>query len=165
MKNLILYILLISSVQTFAQYSEDLSSVRPTFKDTVETKADSDQEPTTTSDVDLSNFGENAVVDSVIDVLADQNTKVPHNQTKGYRIQVYSGERQMEAQEMEDKLNELDIAKEHKVYKLFESGFIWRVKVGDFETRLDAYRVYKKLKNDFPNCLLVPERKINLVHD
>lgn len=146
----------------FGQYTEDLSKVRPTYTlledstTTSENTVDSNQTPAI---IDIS---QNAQVDSVMDIMADQNTRAPYNQTNGYRIQVYSGDDKTKAEEIKTRLDELELLDDIATYKLFESGFIWRVKVGDFQTRLDAYRLYKKLKDDFPNCLLVPERKVNL---
>jgi len=150
---------LLTASLSFAQYTEDLSKVRPTYvlpEDSVSNEQDG--ESIDSSKYHIAEIAHNAEYDSVVDIIAG----TPKTQTSGFRIQVYSGDDRIKAEDVKTRLDKLDILNDIATYKLFESGFIWRVKVGDFQTRLDAYRVYKQLKEDFPNCLLVPERKINL---
>ena len=145
----------------FGQYTEDLSKVRPIYgleEDSSQTTSQKEEISTDSTQILLESLSQNSESDSVIDAMAGN----PITQTNGFRIQVYSGDNRTKAEEIKKQLDQLSILEGFAKYKFFESGFIWRVKVGDFQTRLDAYRVYKKKKNDFPNCLLVPERKINL---
>jgi hypothetical protein len=74
---------------------------------------------------------------------------------QGYTIQVYSG-------------NSREAANEAKslVYKLFpesrpETTYIqpnYKVKVGKYLSRLEAQKLYAKLKNDFAGAMVIPEK-------
>ncbi len=150
---------LLTANLSFAQYTENLSKVRPTYVLPEDSASSVDVEETVdSSKYYLAEISHNVAFDSVLDVMAGN----PVTQSSGFRIQVYSGDDRVIAEEIKARLDQLEILENIETYKLFESGFIWRIKVGDFQTRLDAYRVYKQLKSDFPNCLLVPDRKINL---
>jgi hypothetical protein len=77
------------------------------------------------------------------------------NGIKGYRIWIYSGSGQ-EANKGADQARARFISKygvEIKSYKRFEYPF-FKVYVGDFRTKSEALRFYKKIENDYPDAFI-----------
>jgi hypothetical protein len=74
---------------------------------------------------------------------------------QGYTVQVYSG-------------NSREAANEAKslVYKIFpesrpETTYVqpnYKVKVGKYLNRVEAQKIYARLKNDFPGAMVIPEK-------
>ena len=105
----------------FSQHTEDLSKVRPTYTLSGDSSSTSKVEETVdSSQFYITEIAQNAEVDSVTDIIAGQNPNNPYNQTKGFRIQVYSGDDKTKAEEVKTRLDELEILEETATYKLFE---------------------------------------------
>ena len=80
---------------------------------------------------------------------------------EGYRIQIYQGKDEVEAEKAEDQAKELEDFKDISIYLAYNSPN-FRVKVGDYTDRVEAYKAYIALKEIFPNALLVQENKVEL---
>jgi SPOR domain len=95
----------------------------------------------------------NAQVDEVLDSIAR------FNKTKmfvdGFTIQIYAGLKREEAmkakKKMLDELNELESDFSYQQPK-------FRVKTGNYFTRLEAQRDLHRVKRVFPNAILIPEK-------
>jgi hypothetical protein len=72
---------------------------------------------------------------------------------KGYRVQIYFGADKSKANEMKAKFLGR-YAGDIKAYEVYEVPN-FKIRVGDFRTRLDAYRFLKKIRSEFPSAFLV----------
>ncbi|EHQ27189.1 SPOR domain-containing protein [Mucilaginibacter paludis] len=76
----------------------------------------------------------------------------------GYRVQIFSGSNRSEAYNAQSKFNEL--YPELKTYIIYsEPNF--KVRAGDFRTRLEASKLLEQLRSQFPSLFIISE-KINL---
>ncbi len=137
-------------------YSENLATVRPTYSvDSL--NLDSSEEDLTMPPTQY----DNAKVDSSEKLLADAYFKYEY--VKGYRIQVYQGKSEEQAEEARTKVSELEGFEKEAVYLNYRSPN-FRVKVGNYPyfSKLDATQAYVKLKEYFPAALLIEEQKVEL---
>jgi 5-carboxymethyl-2-hydroxymuconate isomerase len=142
----------LATTSTSEDYDEDISSFRPA--------------------IDME--GENNAVSEVIDTKGpyvapthDINSEmasimdsvVHHNKNKAYltyTIQVYIGRSREEANQVREKVYRvLPDEKPALGYKQPS----WKVTVGEYYDRVEAYKTLTTLKGVFPGAMLVPERK------
>lgn len=142
----------------YQDYSMDLAKFRPTYE-APERKVVAVEKP-----VDARPFSMkptkadqplhiNRRLDLVLDTLATRNRSVRF--VAGFRIQVYTGM----------KKNELDATKT-QIYQEFPelntymayNHPTYRLRVGDFATRMDVERYHNKLKDMYPRAVIVQER-------
>jgi hypothetical protein len=94
------------------------------------------------------------VADPRLQTLVTKHVEVnAHAKEKGYRVQIYFGADKAKANEIKAKfLNRYsgDI-KAHEIYDLPN----FKIRVGDFRSRMDAYRFLKKIKSEFPSAFIV----------
>ncbi|MFT4032077.1 MAG: SPOR domain-containing protein [Siphonobacter sp.] len=138
-------------------YDLDLSSYRPTYavserKQVLEdTKVSA--KPAVTPPASNQPLSINRRLDYVLDTLANRNKAVRY--VAGYRIQLYTG----------TKRNEMDAAKifiyqtypELNTYIAYNHP-TYRLRVGDFATRLDVERYFNKLKDQYPTATITSDR-------
>lgn len=133
------------------EYTEDVSAFRPKIE-SVETE-DVDQETTTTKGAYVSpthdiNNEMNMLMDSI----------VIHNQDKlylTYTIQVYIGRSRDEANQVRENVYRvLPEAKPELIYRQPS----YKVNVGHYIDRVEAYRTLTALKRKFPGAMMVPQR-------
>ena len=137
-------------------YSENLDSVRPTYSvDSLNLTASAGEKILIIDPVRY----ENAKVDSVEKLLAEAYSKYEY--TQGYRIQVYQGKSETEAELVRSQITELEGFEKEMVYLNYRSPN-FRVKVGNYTDRLEAYCAYQKIKEYFPSSLLVQEKRVEL---
>jgi hypothetical protein len=72
---------------------------------------------------------------------------------KGYRVQIYFGADKAKANEMKAKFLGR-YSGDIKAYEVYEVPN-FKIRVGDFRSRLDAYRFLKKIRSEFPSAFLV----------
>ncbi|MGV8878028.1 MAG: SPOR domain-containing protein [Sphingobacteriaceae bacterium] len=75
----------------------------------------------------------------------------------GFRVQFYSGSDRKEAYREQAKFNEL--YPEHSTYIIYAEPN-YKVRAGDFRTRLEAQKLVHNLRPDFPSLFIISE-KIN----
>ncbi|MEQ9423728.1 MAG: SPOR domain-containing protein [Cyclobacteriaceae bacterium] len=149
-----------ATIQTSSvAYNEDLSQYRPKVKPAEITKpseenSDSDQVPFVKPTNHI-----NAELDSVLAIKAAKNLEVGFVQ--GYTIQIYSGRSREEANNA--KLKAFEVLEEVDADVYYDQP-MFRVKVGQYFSRLQAEKDYGVLKNDFPQALVLPDR-IRLEND
>lgn len=73
-------------------------------------------------------------------------------QMNGYRIQVYGGTEREAAQKLK---NEIAISYGIRTYMIYESPY-FKVRVGDFRSRMEAQQMLHSLKKNYTSILLVP---------
>lgn len=138
-----------------ADYSEDLTNVRPTYTVSEEKeKTDAAQKS-----FDYPKKHQNRQIDSLGKELSISYSKYKY--AEGYRIQIYQGKDEVEAEKAEDQAKELEDFKDISIYLTYNSPN-FRVKVGDYTDRVEAYKAYIALKEIFPNALLVQENQVEL---
>lgn len=130
------------------EYNEDMSSLRPPI-DTVKSEAFNEIkkapyiEPT---------FDDTKKLNSLIDSLANDNSTAKF---KFYTIQVYVGNSREKANEIRSKAYSVV---PNETPKLEYSQPNFRVKIGKYESRLDAHKTFTLLKKSFPGAVLVSEK-------
>jgi hypothetical protein len=72
---------------------------------------------------------------------------------KGYRVQIYFGADKTKANTMKARFLSQH-SKEARAYEIYEVPN-FKIRVGDFHTRLEAYAFLKKIKDDFPTAFIV----------
>jgi len=73
-------------------------------------------------------------------------------QMNGYRIQVYAGTERDEAQKLK---NEISINFDVRTYMIYESPY-FKVRVGNYRSRMEAQQMLHNLKQKYTGILLVP---------
>ncbi len=140
-------------------YNLDLSSYRPTYsasdiREKEEKKISEKKETVTTpSPASGESLTINKKLDTILDTMAQRNKAAKY--VAGFRIQLYTG----------TKRNELETAKSF-VYQSYSelNTYIaynhptYRLRVGDFATRLDAERYFNKLKDQYPTATIISDR-------
>lgn len=72
----------------------------------------------------------------------------------GYRIQIFSDNKKQPARDEKAKfLNSYSSVKAHEVY---QQPF-FKIRVGDFRTKLEAYKFQKEIMAQFPNSFIVTD--------
>jgi len=146
----------VTSSTSAGKYSEDLSGWRPevtTTLDTVQADSPVGPERIRTPDFVMASHAVNEEVDVVLDSIYTRNHE--NGYVDGYTIQVYSGIKREEAlnvkRDMALKLPELESEVQYR-----QPNF--RVRAGQYYTRLDAQRDYLLVKRHFPNAIVIPDR-------
>jgi hypothetical protein len=153
-----------SAAKSFA-YSEDLSPTRPRYNP-AETRPEevkvekTKKESGTIKKAEIGSLRSIFSCDDTLslkfDSLANQNKKIIY--TSGYRIQVYNGTNKDGITQIKTKvytrLPDIDI------YTTFIQPN-YKVKAGDFMSKVEAYQALGELLKEFPSALIVPDQ-INL---
>ncbi len=100
--------------------------------------------------------GEIIYLDSIID---KKNRENSINQTiNGYRIQLFSGNERNNANNIKTKF--LKLYPDQTAYLAYNQPY-FKIRIGDFRTKLDAKLFYNKIKGEFNECIIIAD-KINL---
>lgn len=91
-----------------------------------------------------------------IDSLIQQHIEYNFYKTKlpGYRVQIYFGNQRTKANDTKE-----DFMKKYpdeEVYLIYQQPN-YKVRVGDFKTRLEAYRFYRKIVSDYSTTFIVKD--------
>ncbi len=156
----VLMTFLLVSCKTTAQsskkgkgYYEDLSEVRPTYK-VIEDTSEVEVVATET----LPSMEVKQQIDSVITKIAKYNKVNPPN-IKGFRVQIYNGSSQSKANGSLAKARSI-LGKNVYGEAKWKSP-VFRTRVGCFVDRLNAYKVYLQLQDEFPHALVVPDNHLS----
>lgn len=133
-------------------YSEDLSGYRPVAEPTENTSTEQPVYGQPKGPYVPATHDINGEMDIAMDsVIAANQNKI--HQT--YTIQVYLGRSREEANQVREKVYRLlPDTKPELSYKQPS----WRVTVGVYLDRVDAYKTLNQLKSSFPGASLVPEK-------
>lgn len=98
--------------------------------------------------------------DARLDSLVAQHieTNKAANGIPGYRVQIFFGSERKAANDA--KTHFLQLMPEEEVYFMYQQPY-FKVRVGNYRTRLEAEAVYRKLITTFDKAFIVPD-KINL---
>jgi hypothetical protein len=86
-------------------------------------------------------------------LVSKHNDVLKRGQAQGYRVQIYFGTDKTKAKEMKSRFL-ASYASEAKAYEIYEQPN-FKIRVGDFRSRLEAYRFLKKIRADFPASFIV----------
>lgn len=92
-------------------------------------------------------------INAFLDSISNRNQEITHIQ--GYTVQIYNGTSREAAQVAEDRVYQIMDNVDPKI-RYVQPNF--KVKVGQFTDRLEAQKVYARLKKEFPNAIIIPER-------
>ena len=144
-------------------YKEDLSEVRPKYRDGKDNKNPNEVSVKAKSTDDKNNIvvqkDVTKLLNTRLDTLGQRNKRLKLAQ--GYRVLVYTGNSSEEMKKVKLRLRSLlhDVS----VYDEFKQP-TFRVKAGDCFSRLEAYYVLNKIHKDFPNAIVVPDQ-INILKE
>lgn len=135
-------------------YEEDLSAVRPKY----EPKPVVINTPTKVEKAASSSSNElpmhvNDRVNAVLDTIAARNKNIKYMQ--GYRIQLYVGNSRDEANAAKAYLYQN--FPELNAYMSFTQP-TYRLKVGDFMSKIDAERYHVNMKQEYSASMIVPDK-------
>lgn len=136
------------------KYSEDLSVWRPDMAKVVDSaKTTTTAERTRTNQYVEAKYAVNREVDTILDSIYAENRE--RGFVDGYTIQVYSGIKREDALNVRKKLSqslpELDSEVQYR-----QPNF--RVRSGQYFSRLEAQKDYLAVKRYFPNAIVIPDR-------
>jgi hypothetical protein len=136
------------------QYEEDLSGYRPKYELPQKTTgAATTNTATTNNPADFGKDSDNVQVEEKMAAIREKNKGIKY--TQGYRIQIYSGNSQEAAEKAKETVYRLDANLDPEVI-YFTPNF--KVKVGNYYDRVEAYETLVKIRQAFPQALLLPER-------
>lgn len=100
--------------------------------------------------------GDIIYLDSIIDKKNRENAI--HQTIGGYRIQLFSGNERNNANNIKTKF--LKLYPDQPAYLAYNQPY-FKIRIGDFRTKLEAKLFYNKIKSEFGECIIVAD-KINL---
>lgn len=72
----------------------------------------------------------------------------------GYRIQIFSDNKKQPARD--EKAKFLSLYTSVKAHEIYQQPY-FKIRVGDFRTKLEAYKFQKEIQLQFPNCFIVKD--------
>jgi maltose-binding protein MalE len=73
---------------------------------------------------------------------------------EGYRIQIYSGNKRQPSRDAKAKY--ISLRHSNKAHEVYQQPY-FKVRVGDFRTKLEALKFQKEIASHFPNCFIVKD--------
>ena len=102
---------------------------------------------------DSTRFKTAVIQDDRIDKLDKTYTSL--YELEGYRIQIYSGNKKQPARQIRLKFSQL--YRDVKAHESYQQPY-FKVRVGDFRTKLEALKFQKEIQRHFPNCYIVKDQ-------
>lgn len=96
----------------------------------------------------------NMIIDHKVDLLLQKKLELDQQKPsiQGFRVQLYYGGNRTEALELKSKFAQLHPDVES--YLIYQQPY-FRLRVGDFRSRLEAYKLMKKVEKEFPSVFIV----------
>jgi hypothetical protein len=158
-KIIITGLFILSFLSAYAQkksdksYYEDLSVVRSRVVVTADSTMTQTKEPDKSAAAFSASHTVNAKVDFVLDSISRFN--LLRRSVDGYTIQVYSGQKREDAMNARKKVSE-SIPDLTSTLQYQQPKF--RVTIGKYYTKLEAYQDLSKVRAAFPSAILIPEK-------
>lgn len=86
-------------------------------------------------------------------LVAKHKEVLEKGQAQGFRVQIYFGADKAKAREVKSRFL-ASYASEAHAYEIYEVPN-FKIRVGDFRSRMEAYRFLKKIRADFPASFIV----------
>lgn len=136
-------------------HEEDLSSVRPKYKNPFSYVGFAEEEeeeefdlPKKSSSLDVS-----SALDKTLQTMIQTNKAT--TEVTGFRIQVFVGNEKNDYEAARTYI--MQLYPQLDLYPSYSQP-TYRIKVGDFTARMDAERYVSQLKSRFPNAKVLPDR-------
>jgi hypothetical protein len=97
-----------------------------------------------------------ASLDSLVERNIEQNKSA--NGIQGYRVQIFFGSDRKGATDAKAKFHQM--MPDEEAYLIYQQPY-FKVRIGDYRTKLEAEAVYRKLLPEFEKVFIIPD-KINL---
>ena len=94
------------------------------------------------------------VQDEKIPQMVQKYTDSQSGKIKGYRVQIFFGAEKNKAKDQKSKF--LSKYSDVKAYEIFETPY-FKIRAGNFRTKLEAYQFLQKIKDDFPGAFIVED--------
>lgn len=143
------------SSSAVATYEEDLSSIRPKYKNPFSYSGFEEEEEEEYLDIPPKNASLEVTVplEKTLQTMAQTNKST--SEVTGFRIQVFVGNEKSDYEAARSYI--LQFFPQLDLYPTYSQP-TYRVKVGDFTSRLDAERYVSQLKARFPNAKVLTDR-------
>lgn len=143
-----------TNTTTYENYDEDLSAVRPRYKESMVAKTETiSKKPETNTVISSTPLHINRQLDDATDAIAEKNKAFRY--AAGYRIQIYVGNVRQEADNA--RLFTYQTFPELNPYLTY-SPPTYRIRIGDFMTRMDAERYLQPIKQQYPSAVIIADR-------
>lgn len=96
--------------------------------------------------------GETTYLDSLIE--KNKAFNAANKTIKGYRIQLFSGTERNNANAVKTKF--LKLFPDQTAYLIYNQPY-FKIRVGDFRTKIDAEIFYNKMKAEFGECIIISD--------
>ncbi|MES2726238.1 MAG: SPOR domain-containing protein [Bacteroidota bacterium] len=96
--------------------------------------------------------GETTFLDSLIE--KNKTVNNANKVIKGYRIQLFSGTERNNANAVKTKF--LKLFPDQTAYLIYNQPY-FKIRVGDFRTKIDAEIFYNKIKAEFGECIIISD--------
>lgn len=140
------------AVDPYSNYDEDLSVVRPRYKEVPAPEAVA-KKPEVKRVLSDQPLHINRQLDAAVDTIAARNRAIRF--ATGYRIQIYVGNIRKEADDA--RLFSYQTFPELNPYLVYNQP-TYRVRIGDFMTRLDAERYLQQIRQQYEAAVILPEK-------
>jgi hypothetical protein len=137
----------------FINYDEDLSVVRPRYKEIPPTEVVATKKPEVKRVLSDQPLHINRQLDAVVDTIAVKNRAIRF--ALGYRIQIYVGNTRKEADDA--RLFTYQTFPELNPYLTYNQP-TYRIRIGDFMTRLEAERYLQQVRQQYESAVILPEK-------
>ncbi len=142
-----------TTIDPYSNYDEDLSIVRPRYKETPPPDVATAKKPEVKRVLSDQPLHINRQLDAVVDTIAAKNRSIRF--ASGYRIQIYVGNTRKEADDA--RLFTYQTFPELNPYLVYNQP-TYRVRIGDFMTRLEAERYLQQIRNRYEAAVILPEK-------
>ncbi len=140
-------------VDPYSTYDEDFTAIRPRYKETVSTDATTAKKSEVKRVMSDQPLHINRQLDAIVDTIATRNKAIRF--AAGFRIQIYVGNIRKEADEA--RLYSYQSFPELNPYMVYTQP-TYRIRIGDFMTRLDAERYLQQVRQRYESAVVVPEK-------
>jgi hypothetical protein len=137
----------------YSNYDEDLSVVRPRYKEAPAAEVVANKKPEVKRVLSDQPLHINRQLDAVVDTIAAKNRTVRF--AAGYRIQIYVGNIRKEADDA--RLFTYQTFPELNPYLIYNQP-TYRIRIGDFMTRLEAERYLQQVRQRYEAAVILPEK-------
>ncbi|MCV9387913.1 SPOR domain-containing protein [Reichenbachiella ulvae] len=143
-----------STSTSSSSYSEDLSVYRKSYDEEPEEESTEEESAVVVPKVDVEPTHDiSAELDSVTNLLLESKKDVHY--VDGFSIQIYSGNDRDKANDYKSKAYELLETQSPRV--IYEQPN-YKVRVGEYYTKLEANKDFNLLKNNFSRAVLIPSK-------
>lgn len=103
---------------------------------------------------DSTNYSSKVIIKKDLRINTIIETHKKSYKEDGYRIQLFSGNKKQPAREAKAKY--ISLRHKNKAHEIYQQPY-FKIRVGDFRTKLEALKFQKEIVAHFPNCFIVKD--------